>query len=233
MNAFKDLLVQLKLRYNKLIHDKHSYELRYWRERFELEGNKLNNDIYAPLMLSIADEADESFMKGMVVADFGCGPRGSLIWAPSAALRIGIDVLVPRYVDAFPTEYPKHDMLYVTSTEAHIPIPDNFCDIIWSVNSLDHVRNLLPICSELRRILKPGGQIIGSFNLNHPPERAEPQTLSSNLLKKLLFRDYEIRHWWISAPGPVEDLYRPLLDRQLKDPGDGECYLWARATKPL
>jgi len=45
MNAFKDLLVQLKLRYNKLIHDKHSYELRYWTERFELEGNKLNNDI--------------------------------------------------------------------------------------------------------------------------------------------------------------------------------------------
>lgn len=228
-----DTLVRIKLWYNKLVHDKHSYELRFWRERYGLEGRSLRNDFYEELMLAIADEPDDSFLQGKVVADFGCGPRGSLVWARSASLRVGIDVLSQRYIQEFPTEYRKHDMLYVTCTESCIPIPDNFCDVIYSVNSLDHVQNLVPMCAEILRILKPGGQIIGSFNLNHPPDRAEPQTISANILRKLLFRDFDIRHWIISAPGPTDDLYRPLFDRQPIDPGSGEAYLWARGIKPL
>lgn len=229
MNA----LVQAKLWYNKLTHDKHSYELRYWKERFAKEGRRLNNDFYAELMLSIADEKDDSFLAGKSVVDFGCGPRGSLIWATSAAIRIGVDVLAQRYVESFPTEYLKHEMIYVASTEASIPIPTNFADIVYSVNSLDHVKNLRPMCEEIRRILKPGGEIIGSFNLNHPPDRAEPQTISAELIKQTLFSGYEIVHWWVSAPGPVEDLYRPLFSREFKEPAAGEAYLWARARKPL
>jgi SAM-dependent methyltransferase len=227
-----ETLVRLKLWYNKRVHSKHSYELRFWRERYELEGNRFRNDFYEELMLSIADEADASFLKGKTVMDFGCGPRGSLAWATGAAARIGVDVLALRYISSFPTEYVKHDMIYVTSTEARIPLPDASCDVVYSVNSLDHVRNLLPMCNELRRVLKPGGELIGSFNLNHRPERAEPQKISEGLLKKLLFRDYRIRHWWVSAPGPADDLYRPLFSRQFIAPGGGEAYLWARAVKP-
>jgi len=228
-----EILKTIKLWYNKKIHSKHSYELRYWRERYRKEGGRLNNDFYEELMLSISDERSDAFLKDKVVADFGCGPRGSLVWAKSAALRIGIDVLAQRYIRDFPTEYRKHDMIYVTSTEKSIPIPDGFCDVVYSVNSLDHVRDLLAMCNEIRRILKPGGEIIGSFNLNHPPDRAEPQTLSENMLRKMLFRDYEIVHWWVSAPGPEDDLYRPLLERELIDAKGGEAYLWARAIKPI
>lgn len=226
-------LKAIKLWYNKKVHSKHSYELRYWRERYRKEGGSLENDFYAELMLSISDEPSDAFLQDKVVADFGCGPRGSLVWAKSASLRIGIDVLAQLYIQNFPTEYRKHDMIYVTSTERSIPIPDEFCDVVYSVNSLDHVRDLLPMCNEIRRILKPGGEIIGSFNLNHPPDRAEPQTLSENMLRKMLFRDYEIVHWWVSAPGPREDLYRPLYDRKLIDPKGDEAYLWARAIKPM
>lgn len=227
-----DTLVRLKLWYNKRVHSKHSYELRYWRERYAKEGGQLRNDFYAELMLSIADEPDDGFLSGKVVADFGCGPRGSLIWAESASARIGIDVLTLKYVSEFPTEYTKHNMIYVASTELQIPLPDASCDVVYSVNSLDHVKHLLPMCNELRRILKPGGEMIGSFNLNHRPERAEPQKITQNILRKLLFRDYTIRHWWVSAPGPVDDLYRPLFSRQFIDPRDGEAYLWVRGTKP-
>lgn len=228
-----EALKTIKLWYNKKVHSKLSYELRYWRECYMKEGCKLRNDFYEELMLSISDEASDAFLDGKVVADFGCGPRGSLVWVKGAAMRIGIDVLAQRYIQNFPTEYRKHDMVYVTSTEQSIPIPDGFCDVVYTVNSLDHVRNLLSMCNEIRRILKPGGEIIGSFNLNHPPDRAEPQTLSENMLRKMLFRDYEIVHWWVSAPGLVEDLYRPLFDRELVDPKGGEAYLWARAIKPM
>lgn len=226
-------LKSMKLWYNKKVHSKLSYELRYWRERYLKEGRKLRNDFYEKLMLSISDEPSDAFLKGKVVADFGCGPRGSLVWAKNASMRIGIDVLAQRYILHFPTEYRRHDMIYVTSTEYSIPIPDGFCDVVYSVNSLDHVKDMLLMCNEIRRILKPGGEIIGSFNLNHQPDLAEPQKMSENMLKKMLFRDYEILHWWVSAPGPKKDLYRPLYDRELIDPQGGEAYLWARAKKPL
>jgi hypothetical protein len=72
------------------------------KERYRLEGNKLDNHFYADLMLSISDEKDDGFLQGKVVADFGCGPRGSLIWAKSASIRIGIDVLAQRYIQEFP-----------------------------------------------------------------------------------------------------------------------------------
>jgi len=229
---FFETMVRLKLYYNKLVYSKHAYELRYWRERHELENGGFENDYYSKLMPAIAGEEDDGFLKNKVVADFGCGPRGSLVWAKQAKLRIGIDVLIPQYTDYFPRDLKSHGMIYVTSTEKGIPLPDAFCDVVFSVNSLDHVRNLVPICNELRRILKPGGWLIVSFNLNHPPSTAEPQKLGEHTLRKLLFRGYEIRHWWVSAPGLRDDLYRPLYDRQPIDPLGGEAYLWARAQKP-
>ena len=128
-------LKSMKLWYNKKVHSKLSYELRYWRERYLKEGRKLRNDFYEKLMLSISDEPSDAFLKGKVVADFGCGPRGSLVWAKNASMRIGIDVLAQRYILHFPTEYRRHDMIYVTSTEYSIPIPDGFCDVVYSVNS--------------------------------------------------------------------------------------------------
>lgn len=207
-------------------------ELSYWRKCYKREGNTFSNDFYAKLMLSIANESSDLFLKDKIVADFGCGPRGSLVWANSAALRIGIDVLALSYMQNFPGELAKHGMLYVACTESHIPIPDKFCDVVYSVNSLDHVQNLLPICNELRRILKPGGLLIGSFNLNHAPQPAEPQTLNESILKETLFRDFEIQHWWLSAPGEGKDAYQPLYSRELVDPGTKEAYLWARAVKP-
>lgn len=227
------ILVKMKLWYNKLTHDKLSYELRYWKERYTKEGGLLLNDSYEKLMLSIANEQDDSFLAGKNVVDFGCGPRGSLIWAKSANNRIGVDVLSQRYIECFPTEYLKHNMIYVASTEASIPIPNDFADVVYSVNSLDHVKNLGQMCDEIRRILKPGGEVIGSFNLNHVPDRAEPQRISESMLRDSLFKGYEMIHWWVSAPGPVDDLYQPLFSRQLIDPGNGEAYLWARARKPL
>ncbi len=211
---------------------KTSSETKYWQRQYRAQNHSFHNEFYSKLMLSISDESDDSFLLNKVVADFGCGPRGSLVWAKSAGLRIGIDILATRYLQLFPKELLRHNMVYVTSTELHIPLPDEFCDVVFSVNSLDHVQNLVPMCNELRRILKPGGQLIGSFNLNHPPQKEEPQTLSENTLRKHLFRDYAIKHWWVSAPGNAENIYQPLYSRNPIPSNSGIKYLWARAYKP-
>ena len=57
--------------------EKHFFELAYWQERFLIEIGNLANDHYRKLMLGIAQEKDDSFLAGKIVADFGCGPRGS------------------------------------------------------------------------------------------------------------------------------------------------------------
>lgn len=224
----------LKKIYNHLFLTKQSHELSYWKDCYNAEGSRLENDFYAKLMLGVAGEQNDDFLKGKIVADFGCGPRGSLVWAKQAELRIGIDVLAQRYISSFPQEYLFHNMIYVTCTEKSIPIPNETIDILFTVNALDHVANLSAMCNELRRIVKPGGLIIGSFNLNHVVTKAEPQTITEDMLKSHLFIDYEILAWRVSAPGiqnSSETLYGPLYSNQLIDPNGGEAYLWAKVRK--
>jgi len=59
---------------------KRDEELLYWSNRFAAEGQMFSNAHYKELMLSIAEEENDSFLTNKVVADFGCGPRGSLNW---------------------------------------------------------------------------------------------------------------------------------------------------------
>ncbi|MDZ4120964.1 MAG: class I SAM-dependent methyltransferase, partial [Candidatus Cloacimonadaceae bacterium] len=178
---------------------KHSAELGYWRKCFQNENRVFENAHYKRLMLAIAQEKDDAFLHGKIVADFGCGPRGSLSWISSAAMKIGIDVLIPQYLRYFHTAMKTHAMVYLTSTETHIPLPDDSVDIVFVINALDHVSDLACTCGELSRIIKPGGELIGSFNLCYHPTKAEPQSLTEQLLKKYLLPAFEIKSCRISG----------------------------------
>src|SRR5665647_907150 len=100
-------------------------ELSFWRSRLKLDKGKFYNLHYEKLMLAMAEESSDDFLKGKIVADFGCGPRGSLVWARSALLRIGIDVLADRYADEFTENITSHGMIYLKSTEYVIPLPSD------------------------------------------------------------------------------------------------------------
>jgi SAM-dependent methyltransferase len=212
---------------------KQQYELRYWKSRYKEEGYTFENSYYRKLMLGIAQEENDNFLKDKIVGDFGCGPRGSLAWAKQAAMRIGIDVLAKRYVECFPTEHLKHQMIYLASTETSIPLPDESLDVLYTVNALDHVAHLEAMCSEMRRVLKRGGLLIGSYNLQHKPTKAEPQKLTEQKLKRMLFNGYEILSWRLSAPGnaKLENIYSPFYSNRLLEPGTGPSILWAKAQK--
>lgn len=165
---------------------KYEAELAYWRETYRAENFRFRNAHYKELMLAIANEPDESFLADKIVADLGCGPRGSLSWIHAAKLKIGIDVLATQYAEEFPNEVIKHDMVYVTCAENVIPIPSNFIDILFTINALDHVDNLDATCKEILRILRPGGEIIASINLGEPPTVWEPQYLSELIIEEEL-----------------------------------------------
>lgn len=184
-------------------------------------------------MLAMAEESNDNFLKGKIIADFGCGPRGSLVWAGSALLRIGIDVLADRYADEFTENITSHGMIYLKSTENVIPLPSDFVDIMFTLNAMDHVDNFSVMCKEIMRVIKPGGQFIGSFNLEEPASICEPQQLNEKIIKENLLNNLEVQSYRISKKGPGENLYAPFFDRNLSYKPGREGFLWVRARKKI
>ena len=173
---------------------KHEEELRYW-DKLHDWNTSIN---YKDEILYLAGKDDDTFLAGKVVADFGCGPLGTLAWTDKPLVKLGIDVLAARYGEAFlKGKLAEHGMVYVTSTEKCIPIPDNYVDCIITMNSLDHVENLEQMCAELKRILKPGALLLGDFNLLERETECEPQTLTEGILKEVLLDDFEIEMYRI------------------------------------
>lgn len=190
------------------------------------------NTHYRTLMLDIAQEHDDSFLKGKIVADFGCGPRGSLAWTTAPARRIGIDVLVPIYFECFGECMLKHEMDYVTSTERYIPLPTASVDALFTINSLDHVSNLEEMASEILRILKPGGLFLASFNLNEPANDAEPQCFDEEILRKHILKHLNVKSYRIALKNE-HDTYKNFRDKRLftRNHIDKHCILWVSGTK--
>jgi SAM-dependent methyltransferase len=214
------------------IGNKQSSELNFWKHEYSINNNSFYNKQYRKLMLAIAGENDESFIKGKVVADFGCGPCGSLVWAESAVVRIGIDVLVDQYSHCFPSIL-SHGMIYLKSTEETIPLPSKFVDVMFSLNAIDHVNNLPVMCQEIIRVIKPGGVFCCSFNLEEPATIFEPQRLTEQIIKDNLLDFLDIKSYRTTIPGPKDDPYKPFFDGDLKYSKGQHGFLWVKAQKPL
>lgn len=212
---------------------KYDSEHAYWESQFAAEGGRFENRYYRPTMLAMALEPDGAFLAGKVVADFGCGPRGSLAWAEAAQLRLGIDVLADRYIERFGPELIQHGMVYVRSTEHLIPLPSDFVDVMFTVNALDHVDDYDAMCREILRVIKPGGELIGSFNLGESPTRTEPQTLDEARIRAGLLNHLDVLSYRTTRRGPDHSLYANFLSGDLTyNPGE-PGYLWVRARKPV
>ena len=182
-------------------------------------------------MLSIAQEKDDFFLENKVVADFGCGPRGSLKWMKSPAIKIGIDVLANQYIEEFGEELIQHDMIYVTSTEQYIPLPKESVDCLYTINSLDHVNNLEVMSKEILRILKPDGLLLASFNLNEPSTECEPLTLTEEKLTYYLLKNFEIETYRLARQGK-QNIYENMESGHLVQDIAGErAVLWVKAKK--
>jgi len=207
-------------------------ELSYWKSRYRAEGGSFGNSHYQSIMLAMAEEQDDRFLQGKIVADFGCGPRGSLIWAKSASLRLGIDILANRYADAFPRDVLSHDMVYLTSTERVIPCPSDFIDVMFSLNALDHVNSFETICQEILRVLKKGGLLIASFNLGEPATATEPQSLNEGRVNAALLDHLQIFSCRKANKGPRGDVYRPIMSGHSSYDPERPGFLWVKARKP-
>ena len=206
---------------------KHTSEFYYWHTQLKNDGGTFRNSWYRGLMLQIAGETDQDFVTGKVIADLGCGPRGSLCWAVNAKERVGIDVLVDQYrllgIDS-------QNMTYVTSTECSIPLDSDSVDILFTINAMDHVDNFEAMCREILRILKPGGEFIASFNLEEPASVCEPQTLTEEKIQQALLGPMKVMSYRMAKHGPHGNQYLHFSDGS-EPPTDSPRYLWVRAKK--
>jgi ubiquinone/menaquinone biosynthesis C-methylase UbiE len=182
-------------------------ELEYWAKKFELEKGRLNNSHYKQLMLLISGQSSE-FFDGAIVADFGCGPRGSLEWMSNARTRIGVDVLVDDYMSL---GIRSHNMAYVRSSESEIPLPSGYLDALFTINSLDHVNNITLMLSEIFRVLKTGGLFAASLNLDEPATPTEPQTITEDFINEAIIPYLKVTRFK-AAPRFLNDNYRYLIN---------------------
>jgi SAM-dependent methyltransferase len=202
---------------------KYPAEVAFWQK--EWAAGRFRNDVYESRMLTLAQEPDGEFLRDKIVADFGCGPKGSLCWAKMARARIGIDVLADAYA-----QFGIHDqdMIYVSSNERSIPLPSNYVDVMFTMNAMDHVSSLSAMAAEVVRVVAPGGLFIGAFNLGEPPSLEEPQTLTEDRLRNVLLRHFEVNSARSAARGQYQDL------REVSGPvPQGERLFCVRARKPL
>ena len=209
---------------------KHRDELSFWRTWVGENGTAPETDYYRKFMMDMGDVRDLAFFEDKICLDIGCGPKGSLTWLTNARYAIGLDPLVESYTE-FGIRH--HSMLYLKARVEEIPLPSAYVDVVFSMNSLDHVDDLQSACREIRRVLKPGGHFIGSLNLEEPPTSTEPWTLSEDLLHELLFAEWN-REFYKVRPkvqgqgqfAPYRYLYEECPDALIQMPGPK--VLWCR-----
>lgn len=210
--------------------NKYRSEFSFWQGMWN-ERHAFDNQHFEELYLAIAGEPNVAFIEDRIIADFGCGPRGTLAWARAARLRIGIDVLADRYAESFKNDFVSHGMIYLKSTEQVIPLPSDSIDVLFTVNAMDHVDDFESMCREIVRIMKPGALFIGSVSVGKPPTPTEPQTLSEDKVHRYLLDMLEMESYRRANRGPEEDKYVGFsLDKPDCDP-TREIILWIRARK--
>jgi SAM-dependent methyltransferase len=210
--------------------DKLLTELGYWEKIYKSRGNTFNNSWYINIMLPMSGETTDSFLNDKVVADFGCGPAGSLTWAKSARERIGIDVLADQYSKYF--DLTNHNMKYICCSETHIPLEDNTIDILYTLNAMDHTKYFDVMSKECLRVLKPGGLFIGSFNLNELPSATEPQMLTESLVQKYFLQYCECTSYRITKTGAAGKRFDYFFKADDLPAGTQKvCMLWVRGYK--
>jgi len=101
----------------------------------------------------------------------------------------------------------------VANLEGPLPIPDEYFDLVFANQVLEHVSDLTPLLMEIHRILKPGGQLLA-----HVPyfrsswAHIDPTHVRSFTLDTL---DYYVRDTWLHDVYRFSDINFSKIDKFL------------------
>ena len=108
--------------------------------------------------------------------------------------KFNIDHLSYKYIKIFP-EIIKANTKHITSKSELLPFKDNFIDIVYSRNSIDHVENPIKTLIELNRVLKPQGKLFLSvyYNSNFINSH-ETTSIDKNFVENHLKNLFEVEY---------------------------------------
>jgi ubiquinone/menaquinone biosynthesis C-methylase UbiE len=189
-------------------------EFRYWRKK-QAQEIDLTNTHYAWFYtecfgLGLADYS------GHKLLDVGCGPRGSLEWARTAAEAVGVDPLADRY-----RTLQKRDqrMSYVNAYAEAMPFANSHFDDVFCFNALDHTADFRRALAEIERVLRPGGRFLLITEVNHEPTLAEPNCILPEELAALVECKFDFRSRWLYRMREDHNVYQSVKDAAAVDAG--------------
>lgn len=112
----------------------------------------------------ILDHLDNIYpLAGAVVLDLGASPHGyalerAIDHGASLYLGIGLDVAQTEVVIG-----QRGTAILTKMDAAALALPNAFCDAVVSISTMEHVANVPRVLEETRRVLKPGGVALITF----------------------------------------------------------------------
>jgi ubiquinone/menaquinone biosynthesis C-methylase UbiE len=194
------------------LNDKQYAEYEFWRKEVKkrilwykgeteyLLGHHCPNESFKVKNYSLRENAIRTFIKanfdkypkklslsvnhfeGKTILDIGCGPNP---WATAfIGCRVyGLDQLINEYRKlGFPMERFCDRLRYLKGSVENIPVTDNFFDAVIAVNSIDHIDDFSKAAKEIRRVLKPDGELRMEVHY-HKPTICEPWELDDALIE--------------------------------------------------
>jgi len=159
-------------------------EKQFWEEIY-IE-NRGDIPTYRPITdanaLAFSSKSLERFglhfkdIDNKIIADVGCGPYGLIkgidVRARASGVSpravYGIDPLMETYKKFRTLPFEKYITL-ITSKGESIPLPDDTCDYVFSINVVDHVEVPDGFMRECRRICSPGGMCLFALHVLRVP----------------------------------------------------------------
>jgi len=126
------------------------------------------------------------FNNRSIILDMGCGISTILHFLPGE--RFGIDPLAETYKTLY--DYPP-ELNILKAKGENIPFKDNFFDVVFCSNALDHVDDIEKTNNEIYRVLKPQGHFILAvefFKEKKVRDSAHPYCLLEEDIMKLTER---------------------------------------------
>ena len=104
-----------------------------------------------------------SFTKGATVVDAACGTGyGSKCMLDNGAERVhGFDISEEAVREARES-HPGERLSFEVADVTRLPLPDDFCDVFVSMETIEHLADERPFLAEVRRVLKRDGVFICS-----------------------------------------------------------------------
>jgi SAM-dependent methyltransferase len=146
------------------------HERRYWQERGDVAAIMARRKPhYEAALARIAGMLPEH----AVIADVGSGPTCWTRFLPGS--RVFTDPLMHSYIDRWGKQLPEG--LAIAAAGEALPLRSGSCDLVFSVNAIDHCADPAAVVRECARVARPGGLVAISVYA-HPRVRAALRRLT-------------------------------------------------------